>query len=634
MSWDIFGTERDALRKRILELQSEKFNAEYDNKKRMQQIEQLYAEIKELRQFKSAVTNYKDQHELDLREIEILKHKLNAKNTSNSINNHSNKSNDNEISRLKNNNSSLMNELEKARERINEKDDVIQSKNREIKELRQNSRALQSSIDEKERQLESVKRKLSKKESLIEEQRELYEAVAQDQESIDKIKLQIDKIASLPFSQIPNDFKESILSGRLANAFESTNLLIHGRLQISATIRSEENFYKTSLTSCSCPDYTNRHAPCKHMLFLSYTSGLMLLNNEAFSDFAKINISKLNSKITSEKEESSIVKTQNKLLHQKKREHVKLVNQLETELDQRYPWLAAMYKRFQIEQDNHDAYLLTNRSASAKDIVRKLKKSNKNLKYEKALLENQLLVYETLFPWLEEFKKVDVDKAVEYVKQTQNDEEYDKVSDYLSPAEYKALSITKKNQLALDRYKKHRKSDWEIGVDYERYIGYLYETKGYKVKYSGAVDRLKDMGRDLICTRGSETLVIQCKRWSIHKTIHEKHIFQLFGSTIQLKYLNPEKNYIPIFVTTTQLSEVASYCAQQLGIEIIEKEKYTDYPCIKCNISKDGSKIYHLPFDQQYDKISIDQSAGECYVATVEEADQLGFRRAYRHKIS
>ena len=52
---------------------------------------------------------------------------------------------------------------------------------------------------------------------------------------------------------------------------------------------------------------------------------------------------------------------------------------------------------------------------------------------------------------------------------------------------------------------------------------------------------------------------------------------------------------------------------------------------IKCNINQ-GSKerIYHLPFDQQYDRIKIVLSLGECYAPNVAEAERLGFRRAYR----
>jgi hypothetical protein len=44
------------------------------------------------------------------------------------------------------------------------------------------------------------------------------------------------------------------------------------------------------------------------------------------------------------------------------------------------------------------------------------------------------------------------------------------------------------------------------------------------------------MGRDLIVRRGTELRVIQCKYWSKEKTIHEKHIFQLFGSTLEYAF--------------------------------------------------------------------------------------------------
>lgn len=57
------------------------------------------------------------------------------------------------------------------------------------------------------------------------------------------------------------------------------------------------------------------------------------------------------------------------------------------------------------------------------------------------------------------------------------------------------------------------------------------------------------------------------------------------------------------------------------------------YPCIKCNISKvDGERIYHLPFDQQYNHTKIEPKTGELYVATVKEAELNRFRRAWRWK--
>ena len=635
------------------------YKIDYDRLKK-----QFDENTNELKQIKASSIYYKNEYELACRENEVLKHKLNTlKSASHTLTTNAVyepnvisenielgksiaemretiKKKDNEILRLQNNNRSLLCELEDAKKQTNRKLDVIQAKNDEIRRLNDTNNSLNFKLEQiKEdydaatQHIKTIEKQLGQNQKFIEEQNDLYKLIKQEQASIERVKHQIVSLASLPFARLPDDFQESILTGRLANAFETTNLSIHGPLQMSATIRSDEHFYNTTLSSCSCPDFQNRHIPCKHMLFLSYTSGLLLLNSEAFTNFAQINLSRLNNKIIEEKNESALAKSQNKLLQQKKREHLKLVTRLKAELDQSYPWLARMYRRFQMEEDKHDTYLLSTRSTTSKQIIKKIKKSNADLKYEKAILENQLTVYETLFPWLEEFKNVDVDKAVEYVSETQNDKEYDKVSDYLSPAEYKTLSISKKNQLALDRYKKHRKSDWEVGIDYERYIGYRYETQGYKVKYTGAIDYVKDMGRDLICSKGSEVLVIQCKRWSVHKTIHEKHIFQLYGSVMQLKFAEPDKNYKPLFYTTTTLSDVAKFCADQLGIEIIEKEKFIDYPCIKCNISRNGEKIYHLPFDQQYDRISIESANGECYVATVEEAESKGFRRAYKHTL-
>ena len=55
------------------------------------------------------------------------------------------------------------------------------------------------------------------------------------------------------------------------------------------------------------------------------------------------------------------------------------------------------------------------------------------------------------------------------------------------------------------------------------------------------------------------------------------------------------------------------------------------YPCIKCNISRTtNEKIYHLPFDQQYDKTIVELDRNEKYLRTVYEAEMQGFRRAWR----
>jgi hypothetical protein len=37
---------------------------------------------------------------------------------------------------------------------------------------------------------------------------------------------------------------------------------------------------------------------------------------------------------------------------------------------------------------------------------------------------------------------------------------------------------------------------WQIGRDFERYVGYRYESLGYDVEYMGIVKGLEDLGRE------------------------------------------------------------------------------------------------------------------------------------------
>ncbi len=186
-------------------------------------------------------------------------------------------------------------------------------------------------------------------------------------------------------------------------------------------------------------------------------------------------------------------------------------------------------------------------------------------------------------------------------------------------------------QERLDNYWKKKKSKEEIGKDYERFIGWTYEDTGYKVRYNGIQRKLEDGGIDLICRRGNEIIIVQCKNWAKDKTVHEKHINQLYGAFQAYKIENNiDDSYDPkaVFVTSAFASETARKIASYLEVDLIE-EFYMDttYPCIKCNISGSREKIYHLPFDGLYDRTMITKK-GECYVKTVKEAENRGFRRA------
>ena len=63
-------------------------------------------------------------------------------------------------------------------------------------------------------------------------------------------------------------------------------------------------------------------------------------------------------------------------------------------------------------------------------------------------------------------------------------------------------------------YKKKSHNNLGIGHLYERQIRYLYETNGWRVDPYGIEKGKSDLGRDLICTKGKQILIVQAKNWS------------------------------------------------------------------------------------------------------------------------
>ncbi len=210
----------------------------------------------------------------------------------------------------------------------------------------------------------------------------------------------------------------------------------------------------------------------------------------------------------------------------------------------------------------------------------------------------------------------------------------DRTRYYLSRDEYDSLSENERNQLALDRYIKSQKNKWQIGRDYELFIGYEYSRNGWDVDYFGIERQLEDMGRDLIATKEDEIHVIQCKYWAQQKLIHEKHIAQLYGTTVQfILSSSSAKKVIPVFATNISLSDTAKSFAEYLDVKVVENKPMSEFPRIKCNINRDEwgaeTRIYHLPMDQQYDRTKI-CNKGEFFAFNVQEAVNAGFRRAWR----
>ena len=273
--------------------------------------------------------------------------------------------------------------------------------------------------------------------------------------------------------------------------------------------------------------------------------------------------------------------------------------------------------------------------STAEYIRKKFNERARQWQFEARKYKYQTLLYESMYPSLSKF-----------VQEDQPLESLSKPIDWIPEKEYKKLSEEQKIGLMqnyLDKYISGKKSKWEVGRDYELYVGYLFRKQGWKVIQNGVTAKLNDLGRDLICHKDGYTLIIQCKFWSQSKEIHEKHIAQLLGTSLSYAVENNMDCYtlgeignsttriVPMLITSTKLSQTAQQFARMLKVTVRQipfDPNETQFPRIKCNIGKEG-KIFHLPFDQLYDRVVISEP-DELYASTVTEAVSKGFRRAHR----
>lgn len=355
------------------------------------------------------------------------------------------------------------------------------------------------------------------------------------------------------------------------------------------------------------------------------------IKNKESSSIAKINI-----EIAALREYES--KLNKKSLEINRRE--RYVSNLRQAFDQNYCkgrlWLADFIAEADKIFDNRIVAELKGKKCPAyktAEVVKETKAEKRAAIKQVKFLEYQLKSYKEYFPFLKDFEDEILSEAIDFKKESIEEvlDDIDNVSKFLSREEYLKLPLTDRNQLALDRYLEKHKNKWEIGRLYERYIGYRYEVEGWDVTFIGAIKGCEDMGRDLICIKENQIHIVQAKCWSLDKVIHEKHVFQLYGTALSYELENNIEGCIitPVLAITTKLSDVAQEAASRLGIVVNELPLPKRYPMVKCNINED-KKIYHLPFDQQYDRIKI-QGNEEFYVSSVVEAEKLGFRRAKRY---
>jgi hypothetical protein len=192
------------------------------------------------------------------------------------------------------------------------------------------------------------------------------------------------------------------------------------------------------------------------------------------------------------------------------------INRLCEEKSKGFPWLAQAYAEYFYLKQLKEAHKLEHKShpaPSSGQKVREIAQKRRIIEQKLRIAQSQIDYYHDLFPFLDDFDGDLVDEDILNRIISRNLESpikeigeagVDPVRVYLSglsKEEYNSLSITERNQRALDIYWKRNKSNWELGRDYERYVGYQYEVHGYAVKYQGILEGYDDLGRDLICKK-------------------------------------------------------------------------------------------------------------------------------------
>jgi hypothetical protein len=325
------------------------------------------------------------------------------------------------------------------------------------------------------------------------------------------------------------------------------------------------------------------------------------------------------------------IKTAKALFEAEKNSSLKLINNHKEAFENSYinglSYLTELYEFALSHYDDAEQRKYRYKKNPAVKCADQLKESNKekrNALRDAKLFEFKLKAIYEIYPQLEEFEEEVLSGELVSL-------DPESITSLLTKEEYEKLQPKERLQLALDRYMS-RMSKSAIGKVFELYVGQQYENDGWHVDYHGLEKGLEDLGMDLICFNGTETVIVQAKYWSSTKQIHEKHILQLYGSLITYKIEHEKLAVSAILITHTKLSEQAKKFAKMLGIKY--KEAITipkQIPIIKCHIAN-GNMIYHLPFDQQYYKTKMNTKKGDRYVSTIEEAEMLGFRHAMRYQ--
>ncbi len=187
------------------------------------------------------------------------------------------------------------------------------------------------------------------------------------------------------------------IQNRLLRAFTERNHYTFSFFNVHANVKYKEDSarsYTVTLNDCTCPDYTFRKKPCKHMYMLALQFALL-----QYVDLRGV------------QEKLHALFVQSGDLERKIRREKKLLKSNE----QDFPWLAKMLADYELARGDTDVkYLRQKRPSAPKaaDTVRSYTLQNAGLILQNKKLAYQLTFYENCFPWLVLFKNLSVENAL------------------------------------------------------------------------------------------------------------------------------------------------------------------------------------------------------------------------------
>ena len=170
----------------------------------------------------------------------------------------------------------------------------------------------------------------------------------------------------------------------------------------------------------------------------------------------------------------------------------------------------------------------------------------------------------------------------------------------------------------------------DYGAQYERFVGHLFEVKGFHVKYNGLREGMNDGGIDLIARAPRKIRLIQCKRWN--RPVDSDTISRLHGGVERFawnerkdKPAKSRTHILGVLATSGDVEPEAQALAEHLGMFVMKNLAYQTYPAIKAQEIVDGMGRFLLPFNSGYDRMDFDLSRGGRFFNTVREALANGF---------